>query len=95
MAEKRLPRTAPDRKLGGRVNYLIQKDFQTLHLGRKNYLLLGAGLVSVVFGFLLLMTGDINVAPILLLAGYLVLIPWSLVARPGDRRRGEDGETTP
>lgn len=59
-----------------------QGQLQTLSLGRKNWILFGAGLAALVLGFGLLALGDITLAPILLLAGYLVLIPWALVARP-------------
>ena len=94
MAEKKPQKSAPDRRPSGRANILAQKEFQTLRLGRKNLVLFGSGLLAVLIGFLLLMTGDITLAPILLLTGYLVLIPWSLVARSGDRSKGEDGEST-
>ncbi|MBK8229926.1 MAG: hypothetical protein IPK72_04905 [Candidatus Eisenbacteria bacterium] len=67
-------------------------DLQSLDFGRKNWTLLGAGLAAIVLGFVLLKTGDITLAPILLVAGYLVLIPWALVARPkADAAPGEDG----
>ncbi len=59
---------------------------QTLDFRRKNWLLLGGGVLSIVLGFLVLSTGDITLAPILLLLGYLVLIPWALVARPSAPR---------
>ena len=91
MAEKKPSRGTSDRKVPGRANVLAQKEFQTLRIGRKNLLLLGSGVLAIVIGFLVLMTGDISVAPILLLAGYLVLIPWSLVAQSRDRTKGEDG----
>ncbi|MCA9726268.1 MAG: hypothetical protein R3E12_20290 [Candidatus Eisenbacteria bacterium] len=63
--------------------------FQRLDLGRKNWLLFGAGLVAILIGFLLLSQGDITLAPILLVGGYVVLIPWALVAR--SRRESTDG----
>jgi uncharacterized membrane protein HdeD (DUF308 family) len=53
---------------------------QTVELHRKNWVLLGAGIVCIVLGFIALGMRDITLAPILLLAGYLVLIPWGLVA---------------
>jgi hypothetical protein len=53
---------------------------QTIELHRKNWILLGAGIVCIVLGFIALSMRDITLAPILLLAGYLVLIPWGLVA---------------
>lgn len=53
---------------------------QTVELHRKNWILLGAGIVCIVLGFIALSMRDITLAPILLLAGYLVLVPWGLVA---------------
>lgn len=67
-------------------------DLQSLDFGRKNWILLGAGLAAIVLGFVLLKTGEITLAPILLVAGYLVLIPWALVARPkAEPASNEDG----
>jgi len=72
--------------------------FQRLDLGRKNWILFGAGLAAIILGFVLLSQGDITLAPILLVVGYVVLIPWALVARrpeenpqPADAR-GSGGE---
>ncbi len=64
---------------------------QVLAFGRKNRILLGSGILVVVVGFALLAVGDITMAPILLLAGYLVLIPMGLVA--GSFREDEGEET--
>ena len=59
-----------------------EPDGEEAHLpwGRRNYLLLGAGGVALVIGFVLLALGDITIAPILLVGGYLGLIPWGIVA---------------
>ena len=38
----------------------------------------GAGLLAVILGFVLLSQGSITLAPMLLLAGYGVLIPMAL-----------------
>jgi hypothetical protein len=72
--------------------------FQRLDLGRKNWILFGSGLGAILLGFVLLSQGDITLAPILLVVGYIVLIPWALVARrpdggpkPADSR-GSGGE---
>jgi hypothetical protein len=46
---------------------------------KRNYLLLGAGLVLIVLGFILLATGDITLAPILLVLGYCVVIPLGML----------------
>ncbi len=72
------PKPLPRKK--GRVQDL--DDLQSLDFTRKNWTLLGSGLAAIVAGFLLLRAGDITLAPILLVGGYLVLIPLALVARP-------------
>ncbi len=48
---------------------------------KKNYLFFGAGLVSLIIGFVLLRGGDIIVAPILLVLGYLVFFPLGILLK--------------
>ncbi|MCX7994194.1 MAG: hypothetical protein N3A65_00255 [candidate division WOR-3 bacterium] len=48
---------------------------------KKNYLLFGAGLISLIIGFILLRTGDIVLAPILLVLGYLVFFPLGILLK--------------
>lgn len=59
---------------------------RTLDLARRNWILFGIGIGSIVVGFILLGMGDITMAPILLVAGYLGFIPWALVANPHRER---------
>ncbi len=47
----------------------------------KNYILLGAGLVTIVAGFVLLSMGSTRVAPLILVAGYCVLVPLGLLLK--------------
>uniref|UniRef100_A0A7V0Z5E9 DUF3098 domain-containing protein n=1 Tax=candidate division WOR-3 bacterium TaxID=2052148 RepID=A0A7V0Z5E9_UNCW3 len=47
----------------------------------KNYLFFGAGFVSLIIGFILLRTGDIILAPILLVLGYLVFFPLGILLK--------------
>lgn len=54
----------------------------TLDFGRTNYLLLGIGFVAVVIGFVLLAQRERSLAPVLLVAGYCLLIPAGLLYRP-------------
>jgi len=49
--------------------------------GRANYLLMAAAAVVIVAGFVALGVGSTTLAPILLVLGYLVLIPVSLLKR--------------
>jgi hypothetical protein len=48
---------------------------------KKNYLFFGAGLVSVVLGFILLAGGSIVLAPILLVIGYIVFFPLGILLK--------------
>lgn len=52
-----------------------------LELGFKNYLLFGVALASIGLGFYLLSQGSVTLAPILLLLGYCVLVPFSILWR--------------
>ena len=50
--------------------------------GRRNYLIFAAAALTIIAGYVALSRGSITLAPILLLVGYLVLIPWGIMARP-------------
>ena len=52
-----------------------------LPFGRKNYILFGLAALVIVAGYIALSNGSITLAPILLLLGYLVLIPWGILAK--------------
>jgi len=49
--------------------------------GKKNYTFFSVAILVIIIGFYLLSTGDITMAPILLVLGYLVLIPISLMLK--------------
>jgi hypothetical protein len=63
-------------------------------LGRRNVALLVVGAVVVLFGYILLDRGSVVLAPLLLSAGYVVLIPAGLLLgfRDGRRDRADEGE---
>ncbi len=48
---------------------------------RKNLLFFVAGLISIIIGFILLRNGDITLAPILLVLGYLVFFPLGILLK--------------
>jgi len=52
-----------------------------LPFGRKNYILFGLAAIVILAGYIALSRGSITLAPILLLMGYLVLIPWGILAK--------------
>jgi hypothetical protein len=57
--------------------------------GLWNRVLLGAGVGAIVWGYLTLSQGSTTFAPILLVAGYCVLVPASLLLRSADNNSGE------
>ncbi len=57
--------------------------------GMLNSVLLTAGVAVLVAGYLSLSRGSITMAPVLLVAGYCVLIPASLLVRGGGSASGE------
>jgi len=60
--------------------------------GKTNYILFGLALLVIVIGYVLLGSGSITMAPILLVLGYCVLIPLAIVYR-GKREPSEATET--
>jgi len=54
---------------------------ETVVFGKKNYLLFTLGIVSIILGYLTLSKGSITIAPILLVLGYVILIPVSIVIK--------------
>jgi hypothetical protein len=52
-----------------------------LPFGRKNYLLFAVAALIIVAGYVALSRGSITLAPMLLLVGYLVVIPWAIMAK--------------
>ena len=98
--ERRMDRKADRRKERSTRKSIIrsasvEREHQVLRFERKNWILFTSGLACVALGFLFLRFGDITLAPILLLSGYLVLIPWSLVARSRQAKQPEESEAGP
>ncbi len=54
---------------------------------KKNYLILGVGLLIIVMGFIFLAMGDITISPIFLVLGYCVVIPLGILL-PKDKEEG-------
>ncbi len=51
--------------------------------GKNNYIIFGIAMLVIIAGFFSLSQGSITLAPILLVLGYLVLIPVSLMVKDG------------
>jgi hypothetical protein len=52
-----------------------------LPFGPRNYALFGVAALIIVAGYIALARGSITLAPILLLLGYLVVIPWAILSK--------------
>ena len=54
---------------------------------RKNYILFGVGVFVIIVGYLIMYSGEVDsfqslvISPLLLLAGYLVIIPMALLSK--------------
>lgn len=61
----------------------------------RNLVVIAVGLALIVFGFVSLAAGSITLAPILLVAGYCVVIPLGLIlgAKRNQRASRESDET--
>jgi hypothetical protein len=53
----------------------------SVNLSKKNMLFFGIGLILVIVGFIMLAAGDILLAPILLVVGYLVFFPLGILLK--------------
>lgn len=49
--------------------------------GKKNYILFAIALVVIIAGFIALEQGSITLAPILLVFGYCVMMPWAILSK--------------
>ena len=63
--------------------------------GVKNLIVIACGLALIAFGFVSLAAGSITLAPILLVAGYCVVIPVGIMVgvKRGGRSSRDTGET--
>jgi hypothetical protein len=68
--QKRPPKPAEPRK---------KRREGSLTMGSRNVLMLFAGIVVIVIGYFLLSRGSITAAPLLLVIGYCVVVPLSIV----------------
>ena len=61
------------------------KIFNGWSYDKENYILFGAGIITIILGFIIMATGDtysfqsLSLAPILLFIGYIILIPIALL----------------
>ncbi|MCK5126114.1 MAG: hypothetical protein KAR42_07645 [candidate division Zixibacteria bacterium] len=63
-----------------------------LPFGPINYAIIGAAVMSIVFGYISLGSGSITLAPILLVLGYCVLFPLGIIFKGTPDEKVETGE---
>jgi len=63
----------------GRAKETAGRDAIRIRWERRNIALLGSGLGAILIGFVLLAQGSITAAPILLVAGYCLLVPLAFI----------------
>ena len=73
MAEK--PKTKPNPKAK-----VTEK--KGLPFGKRNYIWFGIAIFTIIVGYVFLGSGDITIAPILLVLGYCVLVPIAILLPP-------------
>jgi hypothetical protein len=67
-----------------------------LPLARENFIVIGVGILVIIAGYLAMLGGSIEgfrslvLAPLLLVAGYCVIIPFGILYRRGMFRRAQD-----
>ena len=83
------PAQAPRRPASTSSVAAVRNDGEgTVRFSLSNWILLAAGLVSIVAGYVLLNGGSTDLAPALLVLGYVVLIPLGIIWQGRDRERG-------
>ncbi len=65
--------------LKGKLSRKAKKTDSSLGFGKINYILMAVGLGMIVVGYIFLATGDITVAPILLVIGYCGVLPAAIL----------------
>jgi uncharacterized membrane protein HdeD (DUF308 family) len=74
-------RQAPRPQPKPRAGTAAQKLRPNIQLKPKNWILLGVGIITIIAGYILLSRGSITMAPILLVAGYCVLVPIAILIK--------------
>jgi hypothetical protein len=72
------PRRRPRRVAAAKQAELAEPE---IPFGKRNYLIFAVAAVVILAGYYTLSRGSITLAPALLLVGYLVLIPWGILAK--------------
>jgi hypothetical protein len=70
---------------------------ETVHwpFGKKNYIWFGVALAVMIVGFVLLGSGDITMAPLLLVIAYCVLVPIAILVKGQPDNNGPTSDQPP
>ncbi len=68
------------------------KEKYVLPFGKKNYIWFAIGILVIITGYIFLGSGSITIAPILLVLGYCVIIPISIIIN-GEKKSKEASST--
>ena len=71
---------------------MIREEIEGARIGKRNIVLFLLALAAILLGFLLLSQGSMSFSAILIVGGYLVLVPWALLANGVAKQREEPGE---
>lgn len=82
-------RTGRERKGAGGARARGAPRVGSLELTRRNYRLMAAAGAAILAGYAALWQGSISLAPLLLVLGYCLLLPLSLLWRTSGGNRGE------
>jgi len=87
-AERRQGRAQPRRRRA------VARD-SGLPFTRANFTILAIALGVIFLGYVTLAMGSITLAPILLVLGYCVIVPWAILHRSDSRRSGSGASADP
>ncbi len=73
----------------------VSSEAATVRLGRSNIVLFGWALGVIVLGFVTLAMGSTTISAILLVGGYLVLVPWAILTRRGKSEKQSSSASDP
>ena len=71
----------------GKADKIDNPNFYYWNFNKINYLIFGIGILTIIAGYILMITGDTNsyqsvkLAPIILLIGYIVIIPLAILCK--------------
>ena len=78
-----------------------QKKEFSFPLEKENFMIIGLGIAVLIVGYILMSQNSVDgflptiIAPILLVAGYCVIIPYGILKKPKSQTQAAESEITP